>query len=57
MPLFKVTAQGDNVYFDAPDMNKAKLQFERDFGKVPEAMLQWSSIKKLPKGEIAIKIK
>ena len=49
--IFKVEAQGDTLYIKAPTLEDAKLQLTEKIGPIPERLLKWSEVKKLPKGE------
>ena len=49
--IFKVEAQGDTLYIQAPTKEDAHLQLTEKIGSIPERLLTWSEVKKLPKGE------
>lgn len=51
MKIFKVEAQGDTMYIQAPSQLKAQERLEEMCGFIPEELLTWSEVKKLPKGE------
>lgn len=50
MKTFKVDAQGDELYFKAPNLDEAKEQFEALCGPVPPALLTWTE-EELPEGQ------
>jgi hypothetical protein len=49
--IFKVEAQGDTLYIQAPTQEDAKIELSEKIGYIPECLLTWSEVKKLPKGE------
>lgn len=49
--IFKVEAQGDTLYIQAPTKADAHLQLTEKIGPIPERLLKWSEVKSLPKGE------
>lgn len=49
--IFRVKAQGDTLYIRAPTLDGAKLRLVEAMGVIPERLLSWSEVKKLPKGE------
>ncbi len=49
--IFKVEAQGDTLYIQAPTQEDAHIQLSEKIGYIPESLLVWSEVKKLPKGE------
>jgi len=51
LKIFKCEAQGDTVYIEAPNLDRAKVRLEQVMGKIPESLLKWSEVQKLPKGE------
>ena len=49
---FKVSAMGDQLYFEADTLDEAKQKMkELLFGLAPDAMLTWSEVDSLPEGE------
>jgi hypothetical protein len=54
MLTFKVEAQGDTIYIQAPTKADAELKFVEAFGKVPKKLLTWTQIDAIPDGEEAI---
>ena len=50
--IYKVEAQGDVLYFQAGDLAHAKEAFREMMGEVPESLLTWTQIDKLPDGEV-----
>jgi hypothetical protein len=51
MKIFKVEAEGDVLYIQAPTKEDAHLQLTEKLGPIPNYLLKWSEVKKLPKGE------
>jgi len=51
LKIFKFTAEGDAVYVEAKTFQDASDRFESFFGIIPEELLKWEEVKKLPKGE------
>jgi hypothetical protein len=51
MKIFKVEAQGDTLYILARTQEEAKIELSEKIGYIPESLLTWSEVKKLPKGE------
>jgi hypothetical protein len=51
MKIFKVEAQGDILYIQAPTKEDAHIQLSEKIGYIPESLLTWSEVKKLPKNE------
>jgi hypothetical protein len=49
--IFKVEAQGDTLYIQAPTQEDAHLQLTEKIGPIPDRLLTWGEVKKLPKGE------
>ena len=49
--IFKVEAQGDTLYIQAPTKEDAHLQLTEKIGPIPERLLTWTEVTKLPKGE------
>jgi hypothetical protein len=49
--IFKIEAEGDTIYLQAETLAQAKVQLENKMGQIPEELLTWTEIKKLPKGE------
>lgn len=49
--IFKVEAEGDTLYIQAPTKEDAHLQLTEKIGNIPEELLTWSEIKGLPKDE------
>jgi hypothetical protein len=49
--IFKVKAQGDTFYIQAPTKEDAHLQLTEKIGTIPERLLTWTEVTKLPKGE------
>ena len=49
--IFKVEAEGDTVYIEAEDKKAALARLTEVVGPIPESLLKWSSVSKLPKGE------
>ena len=49
--IFKVKAQGDTLYIQAPTKEDAHLQLTEKIGPIPERFLTWTEVEKLPKGE------
>lgn len=42
LPVFKVVADGDDLYFAAPTLERAKELLKQEFGDIPEGLLSWS---------------
>ncbi len=54
MGYFRVTAMGDKMTFEAPDLDDAKEQFVALMGDdVPESLLTWKEVKEPPKNGCA----
>lgn len=51
MRVYKVEAEGDTMYFQANDISEAKQDFVNLVGVVPDYLLTWNEIKKLPDGQ------
>jgi hypothetical protein len=51
MKIFKVAAYGDKVYIQAKTKEDAKKRLFDVMGAIPEELLSFSEISKLPKGE------
>jgi hypothetical protein len=49
--IFKVTAMGDTMYFQAWDQNDAESKLEAVVGHIPKRLLKWSEVDQLPEGE------
>jgi len=50
--IWEVSAMGDRMYYDAETLEEAKARFRRMVGdELPESMLKWREVPKLPKGE------
>lgn len=49
--IFKVTAEGDQMFFGASDLESAKTRFKEIMGDVPESLLTWEEVDELPEGE------
>ena len=49
--IFKIDAEGDTVYIEAEDKKAALARLTEVMGPIPESLLKWSSVSKLPKGE------
>lgn len=48
---WKVEAQGDTVYIQAPTLPDAELRFTEAFGNVPAYLVKWTLIDTIPDGE------
>lgn len=42
MMTWKVEAEGDTVYVEATDIDKAEKMFENAFGKIPKHLVKWT---------------
>ena len=51
---WKVEAQGDTIYIQAPTFDDAELKFIEAFGRVPKKLVTWTQIDSIPEGEEAI---
>jgi hypothetical protein len=51
MKIFKVEAEGDTMYIQAPDKDSARVRLFKFTGEMPENLLTWSEVDALPKGE------
>jgi hypothetical protein len=49
--IFRVAAQGYLFYIQAPTQGDAHIQLSEKIGYIPESLLTWSEVRKLPKGE------
>lgn len=49
--IFKVEAQGDTLYIEAFNKADALIKLEESIGEIPDELLTWTEVKKLPKGE------
>lgn len=49
--IFKVEAEGDVVYIQAMSESQARLRLDEVMGYIPESLLKFTEVKKLPKGE------
>jgi hypothetical protein len=49
--IFKVEAQGDTMYIQAADQLAAKNRLFDMVGEMPDRILKWTEVKKLPEGE------
>jgi hypothetical protein len=49
--IFKVVAEGDTLYIQAVDKASAGEYLREIMGDIPESLLKWSTVEKLPKGE------
>lgn len=55
MKFFKVEEQGDDTYyFQCESLGAAKLKLYDLCGYIPESLLLWTEIKKLPEEEEAL---
>lgn len=51
MKIFKIEAEGDVVYIRADDQDSARIRLTAAMGPIPESLLTWTEVKKLPPGE------
>jgi hypothetical protein len=51
MKIFKFEAEGDSVYVEAEDIQKAHDRFEKFMGIMPDSMLTVTEVPELPEGE------
>jgi len=51
MSIYKVTAEGDNLYIEAETLEAAKAKFTHEMGDVPESLLTWTQVDALPDDE------
>jgi hypothetical protein len=49
--IFKVEAYDDTLYIQAPTKEDAHLQLTEKIGFIPEHLLTWTEVNKLPKDE------
>lgn len=49
--IFKVEAEGDTVYIQAPDKSSARERLFKFTGEIPDSWLTWSEVDSLPEGE------
>lgn len=49
--IFKVTAEGDQLFFGAETEIEAKQKFADMMGSVPASLLTWEEVAELPEGE------
>lgn len=52
--VFRVDAQGDTLYINAPTLKEAQAVLCRHMGDIPQNMLRWSGQVRLPDGEEAL---
>lgn len=52
MLIWKCDAQGDTVYIEAFTQAQARTRLVEVMGDIPESLLAWSTVDKLPKGEV-----
>lgn len=52
--VFKVEAEGDTLYIDAPTREDAQLVLDRRMGYIPSSILTWSGPMPLPADEEAL---
>lgn len=52
--IFKVEAEGDTVYIFADSLIDAMEKFQGIMGDIPEDLLTWTQVDKVPAGEIAL---
>lgn len=51
MKIFKVEAEGDVVYIQAKDESYARQRLTEVMGAIPDSLVKYTVVKKLPKGE------
>lgn len=51
MSIYKVDAIGDTMYIQAESQEEAQEKLFETTGEIPEGLLSWSIVNKLPKGE------
>jgi len=51
MQIWKVEAEGDTLYIEAEDFQAANDRFEKFMGIMPQSLLAWTQVEKLPEGE------
>jgi hypothetical protein len=51
MAYWKIVAQSDTVYVEAPDERGAKERLTAVMGEIPASLLTITEVKKLPKNE------
>ena len=51
MAIFKIDAEGDTVYIEAKDKTDAYGRLCEVMGPIPQSLLTFTQIKKLPTGE------
>ena len=49
--IFKCEAQGDTVYIRAVNQEKAQQRLFDLMGRIPDNLLKWSVVDRLPPGE------
>ena len=49
--IYKCRAEGDTVYIQARSEQEARELLFSKMGEIPEELLGWSVVNKLPKGE------
>jgi hypothetical protein len=49
--IYKCDAEGDTVYIQARSEQEAKEILFSKMGEIPESLLSWSTVAKLPKDE------
>ena len=51
LKIYKCDAQGDTVYIRATSEQQAREILFGSMGEIPDSLLTWSTIEKLPKNE------
>jgi hypothetical protein len=53
--VFRVDAEGDTLYIDAPTIERARDILRQHMGEIPESLLTWRGPVPLPPGEEAFR--
>ena len=51
LKIYKCDAQGDTVYIRAKSEEQAREILFGSMGEIPDSLLTWSTVEKLPEGE------
>jgi len=49
--IYKCEAEGDTVYIQARSEQEAREILFSKMGEIPDSLLDWSTVEKLPEGE------
>lgn len=51
LKIFKVQAEGDTMYIQAPTLQDARNKLKDKCGPIPESLLTWTRVDNLPEDE------